>query len=227
MREGSSSGVAGGDSRFVAEAPHPLEVVEAAHFRPEQVDDHIAGVDQHPVGGRQALYARASLAGGLEPFGELSGDRGDLPGPEYWRRVIDTAAFAHGELDSALDALQAADARSWTDYRQEMWDVASEFKTARGRTALLSNGVPEVMTKLRAERTLADYFDVHLDHAPREGATVPLDTIVLVARSISGGRVNVVGLRLPEDEDEPAPKLTRLATLKRKMSDVWSSLAGI
>jgi cell volume regulation protein A len=79
----------------------------------------------------------------------------------------------------------------------------------------------------RAERTLADYFDVHLDHAPREGATVPLDTIVLVARSISGGRVNVVGLRLPEDEDEPAPKLTRLATLKRKMSDVWSSLAGI
>ncbi|MGN6115005.1 MAG: potassium/proton antiporter [Nitrobacter sp.] len=79
----------------------------------------------------------------------------------------------------------------------------------------------------RAERTLADYFDVHLDHAPKEGATVPLDTIVLVARSISGGRVNVVGLRLPEDEDEPAPKLTRVATLKQKISDVWSSLAGI
>ena len=28
-----------------------------------------------------------------------------------------------------------------------------------------------------------------------------LDPIVLVARSISGGRVNVVGLRLPEDEE--------------------------
>jgi cell volume regulation protein A len=79
----------------------------------------------------------------------------------------------------------------------------------------------------RSERTLADYFDVHLDHAPKEGATVPLDTIVLVARSISGGRVNVVGLRLPEDEDEPAPKLTRVATLRQKISDVWSSLAGI
>lgn len=79
----------------------------------------------------------------------------------------------------------------------------------------------------RAERTLADYFDVHLDRAPREGATLPLDTIVLVARSISGGRVNVVGLRLPEDEDEPAPQLTRMGALKQKISDAWSSLAGI
>ncbi|MBN9006288.1 MAG: potassium/proton antiporter [Rhizobiales bacterium] len=79
----------------------------------------------------------------------------------------------------------------------------------------------------RAERTLADYFDVHLDRAPREGATLPLDTIVLVARSISGGRVNVVGLRLPEDEDEPTPQLTRMGALKRKISDAWSSLAGI
>ena len=46
----------------------------------------------------------------------------------------------------------------------------------------------------QAKLTLADYFDIHLDHAPTEGATLPLDTIVLVARSIGGGRVNVVGL---------------------------------
>ena len=32
-----------------------------------------------------------------------------------------------------------------------------------------------------------------------------LDPIVLVARSISGGRVSVVGLRLPEDEEEVPP----------------------
>jgi cell volume regulation protein A len=74
--------------------------------------------------------------------------------------------------------------------------------------------------------TLADYFDVHLDHAPKEGATLPLDTIVLVARSISGGRVNVVGLRLPEDEGGSEP-LTRMASLKRKLSELWSSVAGI
>jgi cell volume regulation protein A len=47
-----------------------------------------------------------------------------------------------------------------------------------------------------------------------------------VARSISGGRVNVVGLRLPEEEEEAAPS-TRWASLKRKLSEIWSSVAGI
>jgi cell volume regulation protein A len=77
-----------------------------------------------------------------------------------------------------------------------------------------------------AKLTLADYFDLHLDHAPQDGATLDLDSIVLVARSISGGRVNVVGLRLPEEEERPAP-LTRLASLKQKLSELWSSVAGI
>lgn len=74
--------------------------------------------------------------------------------------------------------------------------------------------------------TLADYFDIHLDHAPKEGATLALDSIVLVARSISGGRVNVVGLRLPEEEEQPAP-LTRMASLRRRLSEMWASVAGI
>jgi hypothetical protein len=78
----------------------------------------------------------------------------------------------------------------------------------------------------QSKLTLADYFDIHLDHAPKEGATLDLDSIVLVARSIGGGRVNVVGLRLPEDEEEAAP-LTRMASLRRKLSEVWSSVAGV
>jgi cell volume regulation protein A len=78
-----------------------------------------------------------------------------------------------------------------------------------------------------ARLTLADYFDVHLDHAPKEGATLALDSIVLVARSIGGGRVNVVGLRLPEDEEEEPAPLTRTARLKRKLAEIWSSVAGI
>ncbi|MDB5633772.1 MAG: sodium/hydrogen exchanger, partial [Tardiphaga sp.] len=77
----------------------------------------------------------------------------------------------------------------------------------------------------QASLTLADYFDVHLDHAPTVGAALPVDTIDLVARSLGGGRVNVVGLRLPEDED-PVPKLTRTAALKRKLAELWSSLSG-
>ncbi|NVN85702.1 MAG: potassium/proton antiporter [Rhodopseudomonas sp.] len=74
--------------------------------------------------------------------------------------------------------------------------------------------------------TLADYFDLHLDRAPKEGATVPLDSIVLVARSIGGGRVNVVGLRLPEDEED-APPPTRIASFKSKLRETWASLIGI
>src|SRR5450631_1888436 len=73
--------------------------------------------------------------------------------------------------------------------------------------------------------TLADYFDVHLDRAPNDGATLALDSIVLVARSISGGRVNVVGLRLPEEEEEVVP-LTPMASFRRKLSEMWSSVAG-
>jgi cell volume regulation protein A len=78
----------------------------------------------------------------------------------------------------------------------------------------------------QSKLTLADYFDVHLDHAPKVGATLPLDTIVLVARSLGGGRVNVVGLRLPEDEEGVAPE-TRGASIKRKLSRMWKSVAGI
>jgi cell volume regulation protein A len=74
--------------------------------------------------------------------------------------------------------------------------------------------------------TLSDYFDVHLDNAPKAGATLPLDSIVLVARSISGGRVNVVGLRLPEDE-EKAVAPTRMQSLKRRLGKLWTSVAGI
>ena len=78
----------------------------------------------------------------------------------------------------------------------------------------------------QAKLTLADYFDVHLDHAPKEGATLALDTIDLVARSISGGRVNVVGLRLPEDEEQTVP-LTRVQAFRHKLAEIWSSVAGI
>lgn len=78
----------------------------------------------------------------------------------------------------------------------------------------------------QAKLTLADYFDIHLDHAPKEGAELALDPIVLVARNISGGRVSVIGLRLPEEEEVIAP-LTRGQKVKRKLADVWSQVAGV
>lgn len=78
----------------------------------------------------------------------------------------------------------------------------------------------------QAKLTLADYFDIHLDHAPKEGAELVLDPIVLVARNIGGGRVNVVGLRLPEDEEQIVP-LTRTQKARRKLAEIWSSVAGV
>ena len=78
----------------------------------------------------------------------------------------------------------------------------------------------------QASQTLSDYFDIHLDFAPKEGAELALDSIVLVARSISGGRVNVVGLRLPEEEEEKVPH-TRIQGLRRKLADVWAQVAGV
>jgi cell volume regulation protein A len=77
----------------------------------------------------------------------------------------------------------------------------------------------------QARLTLADYFDIHLDSAPRAGAELALDSIVLVARSIGGGRVNVVGLRLPEEEETAPP--TRMASFRRKLSEIWSQVAGV
>jgi cell volume regulation protein A len=76
-----------------------------------------------------------------------------------------------------------------------------------------------------APLTLADYFDIYLDHAPQVGATLPLDSIVLVARNIGGTRVNVVGLRLPEDEDDQPPS-KKVAKVKRKALKIWKVLAG-
>jgi len=78
-----------------------------------------------------------------------------------------------------------------------------------------------------AHLTLADYFDIHLDHAPRVGATLPLDSIVLVARHIGGNRVNVVGLRLPEDEEPVLSVPTRAEAAKLKLSDAWKRLQDL
>jgi putative hydrolase of the HAD superfamily len=79
-------------------------------------------------------------------------DAGRVSAAEYWRRV--------GADDGSVDALIAADVDSWVDYRDEVWDIATEFKATRGKTAILSNGVPEVMNRVRAERTLSKWFDV-------------------------------------------------------------------
>ena len=60
--------------------PDTLKVVEAAHFRPEQVNNQVARIDQHPVGIRQALDPRAPGAKLLDPALYMIGQRSYVPG---------------------------------------------------------------------------------------------------------------------------------------------------
>ena len=85
---------------------------------------------------------------------------GGLPAADYWRRVLQGVDVAAGEIDRIVADLIDADYDSWTVYRPEVWDMAAAFKAGGGRTAILSNGVPEIMGRLRTERPLADFFDV-------------------------------------------------------------------
>jgi cell volume regulation protein A len=73
--------------------------------------------------------------------------------------------------------------------------------------------------------TLADYFDIHLDGAPRVGAALPLGSIALVARGIGGNRVNVIGLRLSQDE-KPIRVPRRIPALQRKVLRLWKKLSS-
>jgi putative hydrolase of the HAD superfamily len=85
---------------------------------------------------------------------------GGLSAREYWRRVLGRGTLATRGLDQVLSDLIRADAESWTVFREDMWNFTSTFKVAGGRTAMLSNGVPEIMEKVRATRSLDQYFDV-------------------------------------------------------------------
>ena len=76
-----------------------------------------------------------------------------------------------------------------------------------------------------AARTVADYFDLHLDRTPVAGATLPLDSIVLVVRAASGNRAHIVGLRLPEDEDDEKPP-TRGDIVRQRLRNAWKELSG-
>ena len=79
-----------------------------------------------------------------------------LTAAEYWRRVLEGLHHPNGRISE----LTEADATSWTDYRDSMWDLARAFRDRGGRTAMLSNGVHEIIARVRADRALHEWFDV-------------------------------------------------------------------
>jgi len=72
-----------------------------------------------------------------------------------------------------------------------------------------------------AEMSLADYFADEIKHRPKQGDIVPLGPIALVAHRVTGGRVASIGLRLAEDDAQPA---TLPAKLKKAARDLWARL---
>jgi putative hydrolase of the HAD superfamily len=85
-----------------------------------------------------------------------------MPAREYWGQVLDTlGAGPRGQADRrVIDRLIDADVASWTQYRDDVWTLAQVFRNDGGRTAFLSNGVPEAMARIRADRPLERWFDV-------------------------------------------------------------------
>jgi hypothetical protein len=59
--------------------PQSFQIVELAHLGSEDVYDHVAGIDQHPIAIGQALDVDASDSGFLETFGDIFRDSADVP----------------------------------------------------------------------------------------------------------------------------------------------------
>jgi cell volume regulation protein A len=70
-----------------------------------------------------------------------------------------------------------------------------------------------------ADISLADHIAEEVKRRPKQGDIVPLGPIALLAHQVSNGRVTSVGLRLPEDDEEPA---TFTAKLKKAARDLWA-----
>jgi potassium/hydrogen antiporter len=67
--------------------------------------------------------------------------------------------------------------------------------------------------------SLADHIAEEVKRRVKQGDIVPLGPIALLAHRVSEGRVTSVGLRLPEDDEEPA---TFTAKLKKAARDLWA-----
>ena len=67
--------------------------------------------------------------------------------------------------------------------------------------------------------SLADHMAEEIKRRPRQGDIVPLGPIALLAHRVTDGRVTSVGLRLPEDDAEPA---TLGAKLKKAARELWA-----
>jgi putative hydrolase of the HAD superfamily len=81
--------------------------------------------------------------------------------PNYWDAVLRDSG---SPLDAAGRAaarpqLVDLDAASWSVYRDEVWELAARFRAAGGLTAMLTNCGPEIVDRVKAQRSAERLFD--------------------------------------------------------------------
>src|SRR2546422_7182142 len=81
------------------------------------------------------------------------------------RRPPRSTLFPYTTLFRSIDQLVKADVASWTEYREEIWDLAQSFRARGGRTAFLSNGVPEAMAKIDRKSTRLNSSHGYISYA--------------------------------------------------------------
>jgi putative hydrolase of the HAD superfamily len=80
-----------------------------------------------------------------------------MPARDYWTLVTQDVGLALDE--GLLASLIAIDVDAWTDYRDEMWTLAATFRKSGGKLGMLSNGVREIVARIRGDHDLAAQFD--------------------------------------------------------------------
>lgn len=80
-----------------------------------------------------------------------------MPAADYWALV--TSDLGVPIDDGLVASLIAIDIDSWTEYRDEMWTLVTTFRAVGGKLGMLSNGVREIVERIRADRDLPSLFD--------------------------------------------------------------------
>jgi len=79
----------------------------------------------------------------------------------FWGQVLEDCLSPLGGAarEAASAQLLELDIRSWTVYREEVWEIAAVFREGGGKLAVLSNGVTEILDRVRSQRDLDRTFD--------------------------------------------------------------------
>ena len=80
-----------------------------------------------------------------------------MPAADYWALVTHDLSVPID--DGLLASLIAIDIDSWTEYRDEMWTLAAAFRASGGKLGMLSNGVRDILERIRADHDLSSLFD--------------------------------------------------------------------